>query len=170
VETGVIGAKKMPPEWGRRVHGTRECNLYVGSIFDYVQGRNRITRMFRQAVQCPTGTTPCIYRGWRLRRHEKPGSGPGINSLVCVHHSRFKPYSSTHQNPPSACSTMNAHCVGVYSLSCTVLHGNRTGSLRQQHRQLGDIRRDPPGFIPREQVGGIGRWVRPRLILDIIRL
>ena len=34
-------------------------------------------------------------------------------------------------------------------------------------RQLGDIRRDPPGFIPREQVGGIGRWVRPRLILDI---
>src|SRR6476661_7757208 len=43
----------------------------------------------------------------------------------------------------------------------------RSPDRAEQTRQLGDIPRDPPGFIPRERVGGIGRWVRPRLILDI---
>ena len=42
-----------------------------------------------------------------------------------------------------------------------------TAAVSAVPRQLGDIRRDPPGFIPREQVGGIGRWMRLRLILDI---
>ena len=38
----------------------------------------------------------------------------------------------------------------------------------QQLRQLGDVGGDAPGLVAGEQVGGIGRWVRPRLIFDII--
>jgi hypothetical protein len=40
--------------------------------------------------------------------------------------------------------------------------------LPKQLRQPRDVDGDPPGLVFGQQVGGIGRWVRPRLILDII--